>query len=76
MGGGWTIDVVMGIKEGTCDEHGVLYVSNESLNSLPESNIVLYVNYNLNKTQKQKHLNFDLATWILLSDQHGFRSYK
>ena len=26
----------MGIKEGTCDEHWILYVSNESLNSIPE----------------------------------------
>ena len=27
----------MGIQEGTCwDEHGVLYVSDESLNSTPE----------------------------------------
>ena len=29
---------VMGIKEGTCDEHWVLYVSDESLNSIPETN--------------------------------------
>ena len=28
-----------GIKEGTCDEHGVLNVSDESLNSTPEINI-------------------------------------
>ena len=27
---------MMGIKEGTCDEHWVLYVSVESLNSTPE----------------------------------------
>jgi len=34
----------MGIKEGTwCDEHWVLYVSDESLNSTPETNIILYV---------------------------------
>ena len=32
----------MGIKEGTCcDEHWVLYVSDESLNSTPEANIAL-----------------------------------
>ena len=35
---------VMGIKKGTRDEHWVLYVSNESLNSTPETNIALYVN--------------------------------
>ena len=32
VGGGWA-RCVMGIKEGTCDEHWVLYVSDESLNS-------------------------------------------
>ena len=31
-------------KEGTCDEHWVLYVSDESLNSTPKTNITLYVN--------------------------------
>ena len=31
-------------KEGICsDEHWVLYVSDESLNSIPETNIALYV---------------------------------
>ena len=34
---------VMGTMEGTCDEHWVLYVSYESLNSTPETNIALYV---------------------------------
>ena len=29
---------VMGIKEGTCNEHWVLYVSDESLNSIHETN--------------------------------------
>ena len=43
MGGGWA-KWIMGIKEGTWDEHGVLYVSDESLNSTPETNITLYVN--------------------------------
>ena len=33
----------MGIKEGTCDEHCVLYVSDESLNSTPETNVALDV---------------------------------
>ena len=42
--GGWT-KWVMGIKEVTCwDEHGVLYVSDESLNSIPEIISTLYVN--------------------------------
>ena len=36
---------VMGIKEGTyCEGHWVLWVSDESLNSTPETNITLYVN--------------------------------
>ena len=44
-GWGWA-RCVMGIKEGTCrDEHWMLYVSDESLNSTPETNIALYVNY-------------------------------
>lgn len=35
----------MGIKESTCcDENRVLYVSDESLNSIPETTITLYVN--------------------------------
>ena len=35
--GGWARRV-MGRKEGTCcDEHSVLYVSDESLNSTPET---------------------------------------
>ena len=34
----------MGIEEGTCyDGHWVLYVSDESLNSTPETNSALYV---------------------------------
>ena len=43
MGGGW-IKQVMGIKEGSCDDHWVLHVSDGSLNSTPETNIILYVN--------------------------------
>ena len=39
----------MGIKEGTWDEHWVLYVSDESLNSTLEIIITLYVNLDLNK---------------------------
>ena len=39
--GGW-VKQVMGIKEGTCDEHWVFYRSDESLNSTPETN-TLYV---------------------------------
>ena len=35
---------VMGIKEDTYDEHWLLYVSDESLNISPETNITLYVN--------------------------------
>ena len=46
-GSGWGCTRwVIGIKEGACyDEHWVLYVSNESLNSTLETNITLYVNY-------------------------------
>ena len=34
---------VMGIKEGTCNEPWVLYVSDESLNSIAENKIMLHV---------------------------------
>ena len=34
----------MGIKEDTCHEHWVLCVNDESVNSIPETNITLYVN--------------------------------
>ena len=34
----------MGTKEDTCDEHWVLHVSDESLESTPETNIALFVN--------------------------------
>ena len=48
MVGGRGARQVMGIKMSTCDEHRVWYVSDESLNSAPETNIALYVNYDLN----------------------------
>ena len=35
---------VMGIKEGTWEEHWVLYINNESLGSTPEANTILHVN--------------------------------
>lgn len=43
VGGGCAL-WVMGTKEDTCDEHWVLYISGELLNSTPETNIALYVN--------------------------------
>ena len=43
-GGGGCVKWVTGIKEVTCDEHWVLYVSNESLNSTTKTNIMMYVN--------------------------------
>ena len=42
VGGRWA-RCAMGIKEGTCDEHWVLYISDESLNSTPKTNITLYI---------------------------------
>ena len=41
---GW-IKWMMGIKEGTCDKHQVMYGSVESLDCTPETNITLYFNY-------------------------------
>ena len=49
----WVID----IKEGTCwDEHWVLYINDESLNSTPKTNTILYMltNFNLNKILEEK----------------------
>ena len=44
LGGGWA-KWGMGIKEGPCgDEPWVLYISDESVNSTPETIITLYVN--------------------------------
>ena len=44
-GGEEWVKWVMGIKEGTgCDEHWVLYVSDEPLNSTPEANFTIHVN--------------------------------
>lgn len=46
---------MMGTKEDThCDEHGVLYVRDESLSSTPEINTILYVNLNLSKILEEK----------------------
>ena len=46
---------VMDIKEGTCwDEHWVLYVSDKSLNSTPETITTLYVNLYLKRKRKRK----------------------
>ena len=36
--------MVMGIKQGTCDEHCMMNVSDDALNSTPETNVSLYVN--------------------------------
>ena len=43
MYGGWA-KWVMGIKKGTYDEHWVLYGSDQSLGSTPETSTTLYVN--------------------------------
>ena len=44
VGGIWA-KWVMGIKEGTCDEHWVFNASDESLSSTLETSIAPYVNY-------------------------------
>ena len=41
MGRGWD-KWVMGMKEGPCDEHWVLYVSDESLTSTHDTNVTLH----------------------------------
>lgn len=43
--GGWWAIWVMDNKAGTCcDGHWVFYVTGESLNSTPETNVILYGN--------------------------------
>ena len=42
-GGGWEMGDGY-TKEGICDEHWVLYISDKSLNSTSETNISLYIN--------------------------------
>ena len=49
----------MDIKEGTCDEHWVLYVSDESLSSTSET-LILYANCNFKKNLKQNNI---LCKW-------------
>ena len=69
----------MGIKEGTLDEPWVLYESDKSLNPSAETNITLYVNWNLNKNlkkekEKKKKLhshcipfhNFWILSWVYM----------
>ena len=43
-GGGWA-RLVLGTKEGTCDEHWMLYVTDQSPNSTSETSIAPYGNY-------------------------------
>lgn len=50
VGGGW-INWMMGITEGTCDEHWMLYVSDESL--LKPILRCMLINWNLNKILKK-----------------------
>ena len=64
--------LVVGIKEGPCCiEHWVLYVSDESLNSNPETNITLYVNqleFSKNLGEKTCKPNF-LLNYFLNQEQ-------
>ena len=51
MGVGWA----RGIEEGTCwDEHWVLYVGDETLDSTPKIIIALYANLDVNLKNKFK----------------------
>ena len=52
---------VMGVKEGTCDEHWVLNVSDESLNSTPETNIALYANLKFKYKKRERDRQTDTA---------------
>ena len=58
----------MSIKEETCDEHWVIYVSDKSLNPTPEINITHYMltNQNLNENFKK------LKSFAVIDGVHGF----
>ena len=54
-----------GIKEGICDVHWMLYVCDELLNSIPETNITLYVSkLEFKKHLKERVLHFIFKTMI------------
>ena len=53
--GGWA-RWGMGIKEGTCDEHWVLYVSNESLDSTSETGVPAWLS--------QLSVQHPLSSWF------------
>ena len=60
MGRRW-VNWVRGIKVGICDEHWVLYVSDESLNPTPETNMYvncMLTNWNLNQNLEEKKRMF------------------
>ena len=64
---------MIGIKEGTCyDEHWALYVSDESLNSTPETNITLYINELEFKSILKKSISFNEKQSIIFSIIHLF----
>ena len=45
----------MGIKEGTCVEHWVSYIIDETLNSAPETNTTLLCYLTLDKILEEKY---------------------
>ena len=60
MGGKWA-RFVMSTKEGTWDDHWVLYLSDESLNSTPETNIALYANLKFKYKKRERDRQTDTA---------------
>lgn len=59
---------MMGIKESTCNELGVMYESVQSLCYTPETNIILYAHRNLNKILKykiKKYMSSNFRVYIL-----------
>lgn len=71
---GGRVKWAMGIKKGThYDEHWVSYVSDQSLNSTPEINTTLYVNYlefkwNIGRRKKEKVLYAFLSFFLCIVD--------
>ena len=66
MGGGW-LKWMMGTNENTCDEHRVLYVSDESLNSPPKlvfHCVITECNLNENLRKKKNKSKCFLERWF------------
>ena len=74
--GGERVKQVMGIKEGSCpDEHQVIYGIVESLHSIPETHVTLYVNQLELKQELKKKKKEQESIRICLMYVWGMRAH-